>query len=106
MYTLTTLPQGVCESLYISGKKLNILAFLDVLKWFEDDLLNRYINSIYLMKLWWFQVGVPQSGPLLFNIFIHDIELSISYAKFLLFADDLQMYSAIKSNVDCVDLQK
>jgi hypothetical protein len=52
--------------------------------------------------------GVPQGstlGPLLFNIFVNDLFAIIKHSKLLLFADDLKIYSNIKSVEDCKALQ-
>lgn len=52
--------------------------------------------------------GVPQGshlGPILFLLFINDIKYYINYSKFLLFADDLKLFSSISSLSNCIELQ-
>ena len=51
--------------------------------------------------------GVPQGsvlGPLLFNYFINDIGSRLN-CDFLLYADDVKLYTKVKSNDDCEKLQ-
>jgi hypothetical protein len=40
-------------------------------------------------------------GPLLFNIFINDLCNAINHSRYLLFADDINIFRAIKSPYDC-----
>jgi hypothetical protein len=52
--------------------------------------------------------GVPRGsilGPLLFNVFIKDFGDAIAHSKYLLFADDIKIYRAIKISEDCDLLQ-
>ncbi|MDR2660870.1 MAG: hypothetical protein LBC17_02350, partial [Lactobacillaceae bacterium] len=44
-------------------------------------------------------------GPLLFNVFINDLCEAIAHSKYLLFADDLNIYRTVKSPQDCNLLQ-
>jgi hypothetical protein len=79
--------------------------------WFQSYLSSRNSSFRILGKfLSSFSVllGIPQGstlGPLLFNIYINDICTEIRYSNFLLFAEDLKLYHAIKSAEDCKCLQ-
>jgi hypothetical protein len=51
---------------------------------------------------------VPQGsvlGPLLFNAFINDICDSVAHSRYLLFADDINIYRGVESPQDCTLLQ-
>ncbi|EFA13487.1 putative RNA-directed DNA polymerase from transposon BS-like Protein [Tribolium castaneum] len=64
---------------------------------------RNYISDSYVATS-----GVPQVsnlGPLLFLLFINDICGSLSTCAKLLFADDLKIYTEIKSIEDCLTLQ-
>ena len=53
--------------------------------------------------------GVPQGtvlGPVLFLILIGDITKNLSHSKVSSFADDTRLYSSIKNEDDCDNLQK
>lgn len=53
--------------------------------------------------------GVPQGsilGPLLFNLFVNDVQLIIKHSSLLQFADDMKLYRAVGSQADCAQLQR
>lgn len=53
--------------------------------------------------------GVPQGsilGPLLFNLFINDIYSCFAGSRFLLYADDLKIFSSVRCMNDAIKLQK
>jgi len=69
-----------------------------VLKWFESYLSNRKQYTVlpdYESDLHSITCGVPQGsvlGPLLFLIYVNDIQNAISNAKIKLFADDTNLF--------------
>jgi hypothetical protein len=79
--------------------------------WFRSYLTDRFscvkISGIFSAP---FRIlcGVPQGsvlGPLLFNVFIDDICNVITHSKFLLFADDINIFRVSKSFDDFTPLQ-
>ena len=82
-----------------------------LLSWCKSYLSDRrQIVKIgtFLSKIIHVPSGVPQGshlGPLLFNIFINDINECFTTCLFLLFADDLKLSCIIKSPDDCGKLQ-
>lgn len=75
---------------YISNRTQKV-----VIKGFESPSIN--ISS-----------GVPQGsilGPLLFVLFINDINKCFDHCKFLLYADDLKIYKTINTADDHIKLQ-
>ena len=79
--------------------------------WFRSYLTDRFscvkISGIFSAP---FRIlaGVPQGsvlGPLLFNLYIDGICNVITHSKFLLFADDIKSFRAIKSFDDFTQLQ-
>lgn len=84
----------------------------DLYRWFESYIDNRsqavVINN-YMSS--WVEVpsGVPQGsllGPLLFLIYISDIDNCFHHSKALIFADDMKIVKEISSANDCVALQE
>lgn len=83
----------------------------DLLRWFSSYIdnrsqavvLNNYISS-------WVPVpsGVPQGsllGPLLFIIYVADIDSCFLSSKLLCFADDMKVFSTVSSADDMIALQ-
>ena len=83
----------------------------DVLKWIEDFLSGRKQRVCVNGKLsTWKSVtsGVPQGsvlGPLLFVIYINDLEGSVSCGV-KLYADDTKIYAVVNSDEDSEEFQK
>ena len=53
--------------------------------------------------------GVPQGsnlGPLLFLVFVNDLASCIKHTRLLLFADDIKLFTAVKTVDDCECLQR
>ncbi|KAJ1524049.1 hypothetical protein ONE63_010589 [Megalurothrips usitatus] len=79
--------------------KLKCLGFSDaVLNWFESYLSGRKqfveVNNI-ISSLLDIELGVPQGsvlGPLLYCLYVNDIDVVFHSSKFHLYADDLQNY--------------
>lgn len=92
--------------------KLQTLGFGgEVLKWLNSFLVGRsqhiHIQNYVSHDISVFS-GVPQAshcGPLLFLVFVNDINLFIKESTFLMFADDLKIFKGIKSQLDCDTLQ-
>lgn len=83
----------------------------DLLRWVRSYLSNRSqavvlggFRSNYIT----IPSGIPQGshlGPLLYNIYIHDIGHAIQNSKHLLYADDKKIYLTVRSLADCKRLQ-
>lgn len=83
----------------------------DLLRWFSSYIenrsqavvLNNYISSWVLVPS-----GVPQGsllGPLLFIIYVNDIDSCLTSSKLLCFADDMKIYATISSTADMTAFQ-
>lgn len=77
---------------------------------FNSYLTNRQLFVVcggHSSNIYTASSGVPQGsnlGPLLFLIFLNDI-IDVITVNFLIYADDLKIYSRIKSADDCRELQ-
>lgn len=82
--------------------------FLD---WIKSYLVNRYYSvSIDSSESYSYIAtsGIPQGstlGPLLFILFINDISALVKWSEVLMYADDLKIFSRIKSISDSLRLQ-
>lgn len=87
----------------------------DLLRWFcsyvqgrcQTVVLNGYSSNSPLPST--IPSGVPQGsilGPLLFVLFINDINECFVNSAFLLFADDMKVYKKVNSMLDCLLLQQ
>lgn len=93
-------------------KKLNCIGIRgDLLRWFSSYIKNRsqaIVLNNYMSS--WVSVpsGVPQGsllGPLLFVIYVNDIDLCLRSSKLLCFADDMKIFTKISSTDDELALQ-
>lgn len=84
----------------------------NLLKWIESYLTeriqfvkinDRFSNPIKVHS------GVPQGshlGPLIFILFLNDITKCVKFARCLIYADDLKIFSPINNTQDSFNLQK
>ncbi|ERL85586.1 hypothetical protein D910_03005, partial [Dendroctonus ponderosae] len=77
-------------------------------QWLESNLLNRtqtiILNNQHKSKKYSVTSGWT-SLPLIFNCYFNDTCVNVKYCKFLLFADDLKLYSGITCTDDCLNVQ-
>lgn len=83
----------------------------DLLRWFSSYIENRtQAVVLHNYRSSWVSIpsGVPQGsllGPLLFVIYVNDIDSCFQSSKLLCFADDMKIYSSISSFNDMFALQ-
>ena len=69
------------------------------------------LREVFLFKkktyVYYCSSGVPQGSnlaPLLYLLFINDIETVIGQSNFLFYADDLKIYRRVRAVDECVSL--
>lgn len=83
----------------------------NLLRWFASYITNRCQKIVihgFESDTVRVTSGIPQGsilGPLLFVLFINDIQNCFHHSNFVLYADDLKIYKIIKSDMDCQLLQ-
>lgn len=83
----------------------------NLLRWFASYINNRsqaVVVNNYVSSWVGIPSGVPQGsllGPLLFVIFVNDIESCFQTSNLLCFADDMKIYAPIRSAQDAMNLQ-
>ena len=87
----------------IKGKLLN---------WIKAFLSNRVQKVVVDGKVSFSELvisGVPQGtvlGPLLFLLFVNDLELVVEHSNLKLFADDSRLIKSVNPTLSCVDINK
>ena len=82
------------------------------LDWFKSYLHNRkqYVQlDECKSNISYISLGVPQGsilGPLLFNIYINDIQFSTDFFNFIKYADDTNLFYPMVQNVDSAVINK
>lgn len=97
---------------FILLQKLNSMGIRgDLLRWFSSYLENRsQAVALHNYTSSWISVpsGCPQGsllGPLLFTVYVNDIDACLRSSKLLCFADDMKIFAAISSLDDMSALQ-
>jgi hypothetical protein len=85
--------------------KLRLLGISDsVLTWFKSylsDRMQKVVNGDDVSELISLEHGVPQGsvlGPLLFSLYVNDIQSAFTKSKIHLYADDLQDYMSFRAD--------
>lgn len=93
------------------GKLAGMGMYGSLLSWFSSYLHGRSqkisVNGFFSPP---FNItsGVPQGshlGPLLFLLYINDINKCLTFSKCLLYADDLKIFGEIRNPTDCIQIQ-
>lgn len=83
----------------------------DLLRWLESYIRNRSQAvriGAFKSNMESVPSGVPQGshlGPLLFNIYLYDIDICFKYSNVLMYADDNKIFMPIRCAADCERLQ-